>query len=185
MKPYDELSWWCQLLDPWFGPPWYAEIEDCDAWLVAVRREMAQQADDLVGDDQAGRGIPGQGGTADRCRHQAEEIIRHEYGPPTSNEDDNDEGDQPTPAGERPGRGSRPPIVDGIDAEQRETDWRSARQGLACRSGIYHKPSVWARYCSRSAARGRRPSGVSACQYSQPLTAVPPFACEAAPDTFS
>ena len=33
MKSYDETPWWCQLLWPWFGPPWYAEIEDPDAWL--------------------------------------------------------------------------------------------------------------------------------------------------------
>ena len=27
MKRYDETSW-CQLLWPWFGPPWYAQIKD-------------------------------------------------------------------------------------------------------------------------------------------------------------
>lgn len=47
MKPYDELPWWCQLLDPWIRPPWYAEIEDFDAWLVAVREQLAQRADEL------------------------------------------------------------------------------------------------------------------------------------------
>ena len=28
MKRYDETPWWCQLLWPWFGPPWYAQIKD-------------------------------------------------------------------------------------------------------------------------------------------------------------
>ncbi len=28
MKSDDETPWRCQLLWPWFGPPWYAEIED-------------------------------------------------------------------------------------------------------------------------------------------------------------
>ncbi len=27
MKPYDELPCWCQLLWPWFGPPWYEQVE--------------------------------------------------------------------------------------------------------------------------------------------------------------
>ena len=27
MKPYDELPWWCQLLWPWFGPPWYEQVD--------------------------------------------------------------------------------------------------------------------------------------------------------------
>ena len=30
-KPYDQLPWWCQLLWPWFGPPWYEQVEDLDA----------------------------------------------------------------------------------------------------------------------------------------------------------
>ena len=33
-KPYDELPWWCQLLWPWFGPPWYEQVEDLDAHLA-------------------------------------------------------------------------------------------------------------------------------------------------------
>jgi hypothetical protein len=60
------------VLDSWFGPPWYAEIEDFDAWLVAVRREMAQQADDLVGDDQPGEGYLAKAGRLTAARHQAE-----------------------------------------------------------------------------------------------------------------
>ena len=35
MKSYDELPWWCQLLWPWFGPPWYEQVEDLDACLAA------------------------------------------------------------------------------------------------------------------------------------------------------
>ena len=30
MRPYDELPWWCQLLWPWFGPPWYEQVDDLD-----------------------------------------------------------------------------------------------------------------------------------------------------------
>lgn len=42
MKPYDERPWWCQLLPSVFGPPWYAEIEDFDAWLAEVMERLAQ-----------------------------------------------------------------------------------------------------------------------------------------------
>jgi hypothetical protein len=42
MKPYDERPWWCQVFPYWLGPPWYAEIEDFDAWLVEVMRRLAQ-----------------------------------------------------------------------------------------------------------------------------------------------
>ena len=54
MKSYDETPWWCQLLWPWFGPPWYAEIEDPDAWLAAIRRHLArvdELTDEIAGDD--------------------------------------------------------------------------------------------------------------------------------------
>jgi hypothetical protein len=60
MKPYDELPWWCQLLDHWIGPPWYAEIEDVDAWLVAVREQLAQRTEELA-DQLARDDIPGEG----------------------------------------------------------------------------------------------------------------------------
>jgi hypothetical protein len=69
MNRYDELPSWCQLLDPWIGPPWYAEIEDFDAWLVAVRGQLVRRADELTDelteDDRAGEGHLGQGGTTD------------------------------------------------------------------------------------------------------------------------
>ncbi len=42
MKSYDETPWWCQLLWPWFGPPWYAEIEDPDAFWAAIGRQFAR-----------------------------------------------------------------------------------------------------------------------------------------------
>ena len=50
MKSYDETPWWCQLPWPWSGPPWYAQIEDPDAWLAAIRRQFARQAGELAGD---------------------------------------------------------------------------------------------------------------------------------------
>ena len=40
MNSYDETPWWCQLLWPWFGPPWYAQIEDPDAFWAAIARAV-------------------------------------------------------------------------------------------------------------------------------------------------
>ena len=57
MKSYDET-------------PWYAEIEDADAFWAAIRRQFAGRVDELTDDcrrRQTWRGIPGQGGAADRC----------------------------------------------------------------------------------------------------------------------
>ena len=65
MKSYDETPWWCQLLRPWSGPPWYAEIEDPDAWLDAIRRQFAQQA----GDDRPGEGYLAKAGRLTAARH--------------------------------------------------------------------------------------------------------------------
>lgn len=53
MKPYDERPWWCQLLPSVFGPPWYAEIEDFDAWLAEVKERLARRAEE-DGDPAAG-----------------------------------------------------------------------------------------------------------------------------------
>jgi hypothetical protein len=56
------------------------------------------------------------------ARHQAEEIIRHECGPLTSDEEDNDdEHDEPTAAGERPVVVDRDhPSWAEVNAEQQE-----------------------------------------------------------------
>ena len=127
-KPYDELPWWRQLLDPWFGPPWYAEIEDFDAWLAAVRRQLAGRVDELT-DDLAGDDIPGEGylakaGRLTAARYQAGEVISHEYGPLAS--EDGDDGDDELAAA-----GQRPAVVDRdhpqwaeVDAEQQERTGR-------------------------------------------------------------
>jgi hypothetical protein len=92
MKSYDETPWWCQLLWPWFGPPWYAEIEDPDSWLDAIRRQFARQAGELAGDladdDRPGEGYLAKAGRLTAARHQAEEIIRHEHGRLTSDEEE-------------------------------------------------------------------------------------------------
>jgi len=78
MKSYNETPWWCQLLWPWFGPPWYAEIEDPDAFWAAIWRQFARQAgelaDDLAGDDRPGEGYLAKAGRLTAARHQAEEI---------------------------------------------------------------------------------------------------------------
>jgi hypothetical protein len=55
IKPYDELPWWCQILWPWFGPPWYEQVEDLEAYLAAVwcalHLSAAERADLLAGND--------------------------------------------------------------------------------------------------------------------------------------
>jgi hypothetical protein len=76
MKSYDETPWWCQLLWPWFGPPWYAEIEDPDAWLAAIRRHLArvdELTDEIAGDDTPGEEYLAKAGRLTAARHQAEE----------------------------------------------------------------------------------------------------------------
>ena len=85
-KPYDQLPWWCQLLWPWFGPPWYEQVEDLDAYLAAywcaLHLSEAELAELLAGDDPPGEGYLAKAGRLTAARHQAEEIISHEYGPP-------------------------------------------------------------------------------------------------------
>jgi hypothetical protein len=46
MKPYDELPWWCQLLWPWFGPPWYEQVEDLDAYIALFRHALTMRVRD-------------------------------------------------------------------------------------------------------------------------------------------
>jgi hypothetical protein len=104
MKSDDETPWWCQLIWPWFERPWYAEIEDPDAFWAAIGRQFARQtgelAHDLAGDDRPGEGYLAKAGRLTAARYQAEEIIRHESGPLTSDdEDDGDQDDEPASAG--------------------------------------------------------------------------------------
>ena len=126
MKPYDELPWWCQLLWPWFGTPWYGQVENLDAYLAAFRRALTLLAGDLamelVGDDQPGEGHLAKAGRLTAARHQAEEITRREYGPPTPEDvEDDDECDEPVPDGERPVVVDRNhPLWAEVDAEQHE-----------------------------------------------------------------
>jgi hypothetical protein len=95
------------------------------------RRQFARQAGELadeLGDDRPGEGYLTKAGRLTAARYQAEEIIRHEYGPlPSDDEDDGDEeahGDEddgPIPAGERPMVVDRDhPSWAEVDAEQRE-----------------------------------------------------------------
>src|SRR5271169_4624489 len=103
MKSFDETPWWCQLLWPWFGPPWYAQIEDPDALRAAIRQQFARQAGELAGDDRPGEGYLAKAGRLTAARYQAEEIIRHEDGPLTSDRHgDCDDEDEPSRFGERP-----------------------------------------------------------------------------------
>ena len=77
---------------------------------------------ELADDDRPGEGYLAKAGRLTAARHQAEEIIRHEYGPLTSDEEDNgDEDDEPASAGERPAviRRDHPSWAE-VDAEQRE-----------------------------------------------------------------
>ncbi len=59
MNSCDETPWWCQVLWPWFGPPWCAEIEDPDAFWAAIARQFVRQAGELAG-DLAGDDRPGE-----------------------------------------------------------------------------------------------------------------------------
>ena len=124
MRPYDELPWWCQLLWPWFGPPWYEQVDDLDTYLAtywcALHLSAAELAELLAGDDPPGEGYLAKAGRLIAARHRAEEIIGHEYGPLTP-EDNGDEDGEPTPDGERRvivDRGH--PSWAEVDAEQRE-----------------------------------------------------------------
>jgi len=126
MKRYDETPWWCQLLWPSFGPPWYAQIKDPDACLDAIRRQFARRAgeltDDLAGDDPPGEGYLARAGRLTATRCQAEEVIRQEYSPLTSDDtDDGDEEDKPARAGQRPVVADRNhPSWPEVNAEQQE-----------------------------------------------------------------
>jgi hypothetical protein len=125
MKPYDELPWWCQLLWPWFGPPWYEQVEDLDAFLAAywcaLHLSAAELGELLAGDDPPGEGYLAKARRLTAARHQAAEIIRHEQGPlPSDDEDDSDQ-DGPILARERPMVVDRDhPSWAEVDAEQRE-----------------------------------------------------------------
>jgi hypothetical protein len=131
MKPYDEMPWWCQLLWPWFGPPWYEQVEDLDAFLgaywCALHLSAAELGELLAGDDPPGEGYLAKARRLTAARHQAEEIINHEYGPLASLGDDEDED------GELPSDIGRPVVVDRnhpswaeVDAEQQERIYGSA-----------------------------------------------------------
>jgi hypothetical protein len=75
-----------------------------------------------AGDDRPGEGYPAKTGRLTAARHQAEEIIRHEYGPLTSDHDDDcDDQGEPSRFGERPVVVDRnhPSWAD-VDAEQQE-----------------------------------------------------------------
>jgi hypothetical protein len=99
------------------------EIDDPAAFLAAIRQQLAGQVDELTdelaGDDRPGEGYLGKAGRLTAARHQAEEIIRHEHSPLTS--DDEDDGDESASAGERPPViGRTHPSWAEVDAEQQE-----------------------------------------------------------------
>ena len=108
-KGYDEQPWWYQLLWPWFGPPWYEQVEDLDTYLAAywcaLHLSAAELAELLAGDDPLGEGYLAKVGRLIAGRYQAEEIISHEYGPLTP------EDEEPPRRGPAGGRGPRPPVV--------------------------------------------------------------------------
>ena len=99
-----------------------------DAWLAAVRRQLARRVDeltdDLAGDDTPGEGYLAKAGRLTAARYQAGEVISHEYGPLAS--EDGDDGDDELAAA-----GQRPAVVDRdhpqwaeVDAEQQERTGR-------------------------------------------------------------
>ena len=81
-KPYDELPWWCQLLWPWSGPPWYEQVADMDAYLAAywcaLHLSAAELAELLAGDDPPGEGCLAKARRLTAARRQAQEIISGE-----------------------------------------------------------------------------------------------------------
>ena len=126
MKPCDELPWWCQLLWPWFGPPWYEQVADMDAYLAAywcaLHLSAAELAELLAGDDPPGEGYLAKARRLTAARLQAQAIISGGCGPPApEGEDAGDEYDEPIPDMGRPlvvGRDH--PSWAEVDAEQRE-----------------------------------------------------------------
>ncbi len=126
-KPHDELPWWCQLLWPWFGPPWYEQVDDLDADLAAVRLGLtmrARLAEELAGDDRPGEGYLAKAGRLTAARLQAEEIINHRNGslpPPGEDDEDEDEDEELIPDVERPVVVDRDhPSWAEVNAEQQE-----------------------------------------------------------------
>ena len=112
MNSDDETPWWCQLLWPWSGRPWYAEIEDPDAFWAAIGRQAGELAGDLAGDDRTGEGYLTKGGTADRRPLPGRRDHQARVRPLTSGEeDDGDQDDEPASAGERPVVIGRPSVV--------------------------------------------------------------------------
>ena len=76
-------------------------------------------AEELAGGDRPGEGYLAKAGRLTAARHQAEDIVRHEYIPLTPQ--DEDEGDEPVPDEERPVVLDRDhPSWAEVDAEQRE-----------------------------------------------------------------
>ena len=123
MKPYDELPWWYQLLWPWFGPPWYEQVEDLDAYIALFRHALTMRdelAEDLAGDDQPGEGYLAKAGRLTAARLQAEEIINHENGSLASPGEDDEDGEL-IPDVERPVAVDRDhPSWAEVNAEQQE-----------------------------------------------------------------
>jgi hypothetical protein len=79
----------------------------------------AELAELLAGDDPPGEGYLAKVRRLIAARHQAEEIISHEYGPLTP--EDEHEDDEPTPDEDRPVVVDRDhPSWAEVDAEQRE-----------------------------------------------------------------
>jgi hypothetical protein len=78
MKPYDELPWWCQLLRPWFGPPWHEQAGDLDTYLAmywcALHLPAAGLAGLLAGDDPPGEGYLARAGRLIAARSQVRPV---------------------------------------------------------------------------------------------------------------
>ena len=126
-KPHDELPWWCQLLWPWSGPPWYERADgDRDARLAAywcaLHLSAAELAELLAGDDPPGEGYLAKAGLLTAARRQAQEIISGECGPPVPEDADAaEEYGEPIPDMGRPLVVDRDhPSWSEVDAEQRE-----------------------------------------------------------------
>jgi hypothetical protein len=91
-----------------------------------IRRQLArvdELTDEIAADDRPGEEYLAKAGRLTAARHHAEVIIRHEYGPLTSDdeEDNGEEGDEPATARERSAIIRRDHLSWAeVDAEQRE-----------------------------------------------------------------
>ena len=78
---------------PWFGPPWYEQVEDLDAYLAAYWCALHLSAANWLSCWLAmtREGYLAKAARLTAARRQAQEIISHEYGSPVPEDADVEE----------------------------------------------------------------------------------------------